>query len=101
VANQGYRNGMHAPGPADDALAAATTHHLLLAHGLALQALRSVLPGARVGITLDIHPIRAAGAEAEEAAIVTDAEQNRIWIDPVLHGRYPAGHASTCCRRRR
>ena len=27
---------------------------------------------------------------AEEAAAVTDAEQNRIFLDPVLHGRYPA-----------
>ncbi|MGD0385491.1 MAG: GH1 family beta-glucosidase [Solirubrobacteraceae bacterium] len=90
VANQGYRNGVHAPGLRDDALAAATTHHLMLAHGLALQRLRSVLPGARVGITLDIHPIRAAGPDARDAAAVTDAEQNRIWIDPVIHGRYPA-----------
>jgi beta-glucosidase len=90
VANQGYRTGVHAPGIRDDALAAATTHHLMLAHGLALQSLRATLPAARAGITLDIHPIRAADAAAEEAALVTDAEQNRIWIDPVLHGRYPA-----------
>ncbi len=90
VANQGYRTGVHAPGIRDDALAAATTHHLMLAHGLALQRLRATLPGARAGITLDIHPIRAADAAAAEAALITDAEQNRIWIDPVLHGRYPA-----------
>ena len=89
VANQGYRTGMHAPGHCDDALAAATTHHLLLAHGLALARLRGVLPAARVGITLDIHPIRAGSPDAEEAAAVTDAEQNRIFLDPVLHGRYP------------
>ena len=44
VANQGYRTGVHAPGIRDDALAAATTHHLMLAHGLALQRLRSTLP---------------------------------------------------------
>jgi beta-glucosidase len=89
VANQGYRSGVHAPGHCDDALAAATTHHLMLAHGLAMARLRGVLPGARVGITLDIHPIRAGSPDAEEAAAVTDAEQNRIWIDPVLYGRYP------------
>jgi beta-glucosidase len=90
VANQGYRTGVHAPGLRDDALAAATTHHLMLAHGLALARLRRALPDARIGITLDIHPVRAADAAAAEAATVTDAEQNRIWIDPVLHGRYPA-----------
>ena len=89
VANQGYRTGVHAPGIRDDALAAAATHHLMLGHGLALARLRSALPDARAGITLDIHPIRAADPRAQEAAEITDAEQNRIWIDPVLHGRYP------------
>jgi beta-glucosidase len=91
VAHQGYRIGTHAPGHTDDALAAAATHHLLLAHGLALQRLRATLPPhARVGITLDIHPVRAAEQSAEDAALITDAEQNRIFLDPVLHGRYPA-----------
>ena len=90
VANQGYRSGIHAPGKADDALAAAATHHLLLGHGLALARLREALPGARVGVSLDIHPIRALNEAAAAAAAVTDAEQNRIFLDPVLHGRYPA-----------
>lgn len=90
VANQGYRLGIHAPGKTDGALAAAATHHLLLGHGLALEALRETLAGARAGVSLDIHPIRAVGESAEQAAIVTDAEQNRIFVDPVLHGRYPA-----------
>jgi beta-glucosidase len=90
VANQGYRIGVHAPGHTDDALAAATTHHLLLGHGLALERLRSVLPGAQVGITLNLHPIRSFDAPSEEAATVFEAEQNRIFMDPVLHGSYPA-----------
>jgi beta-glucosidase len=90
VANQGYRSGIHAPGKADDALAAAATHHLLLGHGLALACLRDALPGARVGVSLDIHPVRVLGESASEAAAVTDAEQNRIFVDPVLHGAYPA-----------
>jgi beta-glucosidase len=90
VAHQGYRGGTHAPGETDDALAAAATHHLLLGHGLAVEQLRATLPDARVGIALDIHPVRAWGEGAEEARAVTDAEQNRIFSDPVLHGRYPA-----------
>jgi beta-glucosidase len=91
VAHQGYRIGTHAPGHCDDALAAAATHHLLLGHGLALAALGSELPaGSPIGISLDIHPIRPWGEGAEEAVRVSDAEQNRIFLDPVLHGRYPA-----------
>jgi beta-glucosidase len=90
VAHQGYRIGTHAPGHTDDALAAAATHHLLLGHGLAVARLRSAMPAARIGITLNIHAVRALDPEAEEAASVVDAEQNRIFLDPVLHGRYPA-----------
>ena len=62
---------------------------LLLGHGLALARLRSAARGA-VGIALDMHPIRTVGSGAEEAAAIAEAEQNRIFLDPVIHGRYPA-----------
>jgi beta-glucosidase len=88
AANQGYRLGTHAPGHTDDALAAAATHHLLLAHGLAAQAIRAVGP-AQVGIALDIHPVRAASEDAAAAAAAIDVEQNRIFLEPVLRGVYP------------
>jgi beta-glucosidase len=90
VAHQGYRVGTHAPGLKDDALAAAATHHLLLAHGLALGVLRETLPAdAKLGIALDLHPVRAVDARADEAAAILDAEQNRMFFDPVVHGQYP------------
>ena len=40
---------IHAPGRTDEAAAAAATHHLLLGHGLAVQALRAELGAARRG----------------------------------------------------
>jgi beta-glucosidase len=90
VANQGYRTGTHAPGRRDDAAASAATHHLLLAHGLAQPRLRATLPaGTPVGLSLDFHPIRTIGAEMEEIGRVVDAEENRIFLDPILHGHYP------------
>ncbi len=90
TANQGYRTGTHAPGKTDLALAAAATHHLLLAHGLAVQAIRGALPGqVPVGITIDLHPFRAVGEGAADAATMLDADQNRIFLEPVLHGSYP------------
>ena len=47
VAHNGHRIGVHAPGLRDNAAAAATTHHLLLGHGLAAAALRASVPGRR------------------------------------------------------
>jgi beta-glucosidase len=89
--HQGYRLGTHAPGRRDPQLAAAATHHILLGHGLAVQALRAALPAdAKVGIVLDPHPYRAVGADAGPVVDQLDAEHNRIYLDPVLHGSYPA-----------
>jgi beta-glucosidase len=90
--HQGYRIGTHAPGRSDDALAAAANHHILLAHGLALQALRqSTGAGALVGPTMDPHPYVALDPESGVVADTLDAEFNRAYLDPVLHGRYPDG----------
>ncbi|MGO9972319.1 MAG: GH1 family beta-glucosidase [Solirubrobacteraceae bacterium] len=89
--HQGYRVGTHAPGHRDDALAAAAAHHILLGHGLALQALRGSVPSsARLGIALDPHPYLAVEPGAEAIAAELDASHNRMWLDPVLHGSYPA-----------
>ncbi|MDR0341550.1 MAG: beta-glucosidase [Nocardiopsaceae bacterium] len=93
AASHGYRTGQHAPGVRDSAAAAAATHHLLLGHGLAAQALRSTLPdGAAVGITLDLHPVRVLGertAALEQAETVIDAELNGLFLEPLLRGSYP------------
>ena len=92
VANNGYRHGQHAPGLHDPEAAAAATHHLLVGHGLATQALRAA-GTAEVGITLDLHPIRVLQTgrpgDVEGARLVTEAMVNGIFLEPVLHGRYP------------
>jgi beta-glucosidase len=91
VSENGYRTGRHAPGLFDNEAATATTHHLLLGHGLAAQRLRAG-GAAEVGITLDMHPVRVLGdSEAlERARQITDAELNGLYLDPLLYGRYPA-----------
>jgi beta-glucosidase len=67
----------------------------LLGHGLAARALRGILPsGTPVGITYDMHPVRVPDGvmptEALELArTATDAELNGLFLEPVLHGRYP------------
>jgi beta-glucosidase len=93
VAHNGHRIGVHAPGLTDNDAATAVTHHLLLGHGLAAQALRAVIPaGTDVGITLSLTPVRLAADATEDlqhAALVTDASMNGLFLDPLLYGRYP------------
>jgi beta-glucosidase len=98
VADNGYRHGSHAPGLTDPAAAAAANHHLLLAHGLAAQALRAH-GAAEVGITLDMHPVilLGEGPELERARDIADANANGLYLSPVLHGHYPE-HASPSVR---
>jgi beta-glucosidase len=91
IANLGYRSGEHAPGIADSQQAADANHHLLLAHGRATRAIRAARSDAgEVGITLNLSPIRAAGPSADALVAEIDAEVNGAFLDPLLHGRYPA-----------
>jgi beta-glucosidase len=93
VASHGYRTGEHAPGLRDMAAAAAATHHLLLGHGLARQVLRDTLPvGTPVGISLDFNPVHVLGSssQVEQARLITEAELNGLFFEPLRYGRYPA-----------
>ncbi|MEV4274402.1 GH1 family beta-glucosidase [Actinoplanes xinjiangensis] len=88
----GYGNGIHAPGRQDPAGSLAAVHHLNLAHGLAARALRSA--GAQsISITLnpcEVSPLDPANPADVEAARVIDGVANRIFLDPLLRGHYPA-----------
>ncbi|MHB2028414.1 MAG: GH1 family beta-glucosidase [Acidimicrobiales bacterium] len=87
----GYGSGDHAPGVRDIGKAAAANHHLLLAHGMAVQVLRSTTPSAKVGITLNLSDHRP-GSDHEldlAAAQRADGNLNRLFLEPVFHGRYP------------
>jgi len=88
----GYGSGYHAPGVRDLGQAAAATHHLLLGHGEAAQAIRAALPGAKVGIALNPAPIRAATADPADVAAArrVDGSHNRMFLDPLFTGSYPA-----------
>ncbi|GAB4010918.1 GH1 family beta-glucosidase [Nocardioides ultimimeridianus] len=89
----GYAKGEHAPGLQDNGLSLRAAHHLNLAHGRAVTALRAVLPEAsEVSVTLNLQEIWAASdSEADKAAAEhADLVANRIWLDPMLRGHYPA-----------
>ena len=61
----GYQLGIHAPGRRDPRLALAAAHTLLLAHGRAVEVLRSNVPRARIGITLNPTHVEAASLSAQ------------------------------------
>ena len=89
----GYASGVHAPGRSDPAMALQAAHHLLLGHGLATAALRSALPAtAQISITLNLSAVRASGDSEldRDACRRVDGLANRLFLDPLFHGRYPA-----------
>ena len=97
----GYSSGRHAPGVQDPPAALRAVHHLLLGHGLAVAAMRTVGASGsattgsdrnRFAISLDpapITPTTTSPADVEAARRI-DALRNRIYLDPLLLGRYPA-----------
>ncbi|HZG96528.1 MAG TPA: GH1 family beta-glucosidase [Mycobacteriales bacterium] len=86
----GYGLGNHAPGVADRAGSLVAAHHLLLAHGLAVPVLRAGPGTPQVSITLNLYPVSPAtdSAADQETARRVDGLQNRIFLDPLLRGRY-------------
>jgi beta-glucosidase len=91
IAHLGHETGAFAPGLRDRAMAAQVSHHLLLSHGLALQALRAAGCRARLGIVLNLAPVQpatAAPADVEQARL-EDGRLVRWYMDPLFHGSYP------------
>jgi beta-glucosidase len=95
----GLGSGIHAPGlrlDFSDTLVAA--HNSLRAQGAALRALRSAVPGARIGYVLAAHVARPASPEQRDLEAAREATfavrdrshtNNTWWTDPVVFGRYP------------
>ncbi|MFF5173795.1 GH1 family beta-glucosidase [Micromonospora sp. NPDC000089] len=92
VVQNGYLLGHHAPGRQDPDAAYLVAHHLQLAHGLAVRALRATGSTARIGPAFNLHPCYPAddSAAAAAASRLYDGYENRLYLDPVLTGAYPA-----------
>ncbi len=88
----GYASGEHAPGRREPAAAVRAAHHLLLGHGLAVQAIRAQNPKTRIGGCVNLYAISpASDSEADlDAARRIDGLQNRFFLDAMLKGEYPA-----------
>jgi len=87
-----YIGGEHAPGRQDPAAGLAASHHLLLAHGLAVQELRSRDADLQLGITLNlsvVDPVDPTDEGDLDAARRIDGQFNRWFLDPIFRGSYP------------
>ena len=91
VAYAGNWNGVHAPGIRDFKTAVGVSHHLLLAHRNAADALRAAHRDARVGIALNLSPCDPATDSPDDvdAAARMDGYLNRWFLDPLFARGYP------------
>ena len=91
IATLGHETGTFAPGVRNRAVAMQVSHHLLLSHGLALQALRAQGCRSRLGIVLNLSPtLPASNTAADHAkARLEDGRSLRWYMDPLFHGAYP------------
>lgn len=95
VLELGYRDGTHAPGLHEKpAVLRQVAHHLLLAHGLAVSAVRqeSQAP-AQIGLA-DNSAVKiphTSSTEDTTAAQIAWRAENALWLDPLFRGQYPEG----------
>ena len=90
VTDGGYLHGALAPGHRNRFEAPIATHHLLRAHGAAVQAYRAE-GKHRIGLVVNLEPKYPASDDAADRAATAraDAYMNRQYLDPVFLGRYP------------
>lgn len=84
--------GVHAPGLRDIRAAARAMHHILLAHGRAIERLRGIGVAAPLGIVLNFDHATPASDSPEDraAAARQDAIFNRWFIEGITRQTYPA-----------
>ncbi|MEO6711956.1 MAG: GH1 family beta-glucosidase [Mycobacteriales bacterium] len=90
----GYLYGTHAPGKQDLSASTRVAHHLLLGHGLAVEAFRASGVQSQIGPALNLSPVYPAdeadtSPEAMKAVHDQDIWENRLYLDPIFTGAYP------------
>ncbi|MGW3950461.1 GH1 family beta-glucosidase [Streptomyces sp. NPDC004752] len=89
----GYTAGVQAPGRQSRVDGLRAAHHLLLAHGLATEAIREAAPRATLGLALNVGPHTPADPDDPadvDATRRADAQQHRLFLDPLFRGVYPS-----------
>ncbi len=91
IAWAGFVSGDHAPGIKGDMFTAIRMcHNLLVAHGMATQAIRAADSRARVGIVINLWPIEPASDDPADVALAEQAWNQRetIFMHPLFKGYY-------------
>ncbi|MBM4426267.1 MAG: beta-glucosidase [Chloroflexi bacterium] len=90
IAWDGYLSGEHAPGEQDALKAKQVAHNLMVAHGLAVQAIRGVDPDLKVGIVLNQWMADAADDDPQSIRNAESAwnRSETIFIHPIFKGYY-------------
>ncbi len=92
ISYKGYIEGDFPPGIKNNwSKSIATTHHLLLSHGMAIPEIKSNSKGAEVGITLNLTPAVPASKSTYDfdECIRFDGVFNRMYLDPLFKKSYP------------
>lgn len=97
----GHEDGTHAPGEQwSRNHLLRIVHHVLLAHGKSVQAIRASSPQpAEVGLAMNTYPVMPQEETPEQITAATAAYWNiteassvwnaSLWLDPMLKGEYP------------
>lgn len=87
----GHEIGKFAPGIMDAKVTAQVSHHLLLSHGLAMQAMRASGVDCALGIVLNQSTSSAATQSTVDLAVAHTqyASLVRWYMDPLFLGHYP------------
>lgn len=87
----GYEIGIHAPGLVGKQYGKKAAHHLLLAHGLAMNVLNKTSPNTQNGIVLNFTPAYPLTNSQEDidCAKYADDYLNQWYMKPIMDGQYP------------
>jgi beta-glucosidase len=88
----GYDLGVFAPGHTDRESSLSAAHHLMLAHGLGVQAWRSYLPKTSLGIVLNPELCDPYSSTAQDlhAAKMAEFERNDCFLNPLFGRDWPS-----------
>ena len=87
----GYEIGIHAPGLVGKQYGKKAAHHLLLAHGLAMNVLNKTSPNTQNGIVLNFTPTYPLTDTQQDidSAKYADDYLNQWYMKPIIDGKYP------------